>query len=122
MNWESQRRRLSRLLLLELLLLGGLIWGCRQSRYSEMFQKQIAPLALDCLHPTGEFQYAGDIELTDSGFKGPIYWKGGFLGNNYVTNVEIRIDDRFVTVYLLDDTSVLPALDRNCQFPIRDRK
>lgn len=94
--------------------------ACRRVEYNALFREHIAPAALECFHPSGEFQEAGAVEVTGSGsFKGSIFWSGGFLGNNYVTNVEVRMSEHLVTVYLLEDTAIVPALNRNCQLPFR---
>lgn len=93
--------------------------ACQSSQIDELFQKRIGREALHCLHPTGQFQSAGALEKTGKDiFQGAIYWKGGFLGNNYVTNVKVQVDEHFVRIYLVEDTAILPAINRNCQLPI----
>jgi hypothetical protein len=103
-----------------LIVLGASWLACRQAQFEDLFKEQIARPALECLHPMGELQTVGKVEVSDAHtFRGVMYWKGGFLGNNYVTKVEIRLDEQLATIYLLEDTAVFPALNRNCQFPIQ---
>ncbi|MEP7011798.1 MAG: hypothetical protein ABJC13_15860 [Acidobacteriota bacterium] len=109
------------LLLLPLLLplLAG--FACsRQEEFDKLFRDKLAKRALACFHPLGEIKTAGPIKIGGEGFRGTIYWKGGFSGNDYETRVEAKIGTEVATVHLIQDTSPIAATETTCLVPLDD--
>jgi hypothetical protein len=93
--------------------------SCAGQRFETLFTERLGKEALACLHPAGEFQSAGEVEVEGSdAFRGTIYWKGGATENNYFTKVRVKVADGQATVYVVEDTSILPALNQDCRFPV----
>ena len=93
--------------------------GCQAQSFKTLFDEEIAAAALSCLHPKGKLERTGPVEVVDSKtFRGTIYWKGGFSDNNYVTQVEVQVVEGLATVEVLNDTSILPALEDRCEIHV----
>lgn len=118
--WSQNLRWRSRIgswagLVLTLLTLAA----CQAQSFKTLFDEQIAAAALSCLHPKGKLERTGPVEVVDSKtFRGTLYWKGGFSDNNYVTQVEVRVVEGLATVEVLNDTSILPALEDRCEIHV----
>lgn len=93
--------------------------SCAGQRFEKLFTERLGKEALACLHPAGEYQSAGEVEIEGSdAFRGTIYWKGGATENNYYTKVRFKVAEGQATVYVVEDTSILPALNQDCRLPI----
>lgn len=105
-----------------LLLLALAASGCAQQRFSRLFDDAFASKALSCLHPNGLFTSAGEVhaESTDA-FTATIFWKGGMTENNYYTKLRVTVDSGVARVAVLEDTSVVPALDDACTIDLGGR-
>ena len=109
------RRRLLPFLAL-LAFAAALAAGCAQQRFAQLFDESFARKTLSCLHPHGEFASAGEVKAeSGDAFTGTIFWKGGTSQNNYYTKVRVTIDGKTARIAVLEDTSILPALNDDCR-------
>ena len=93
--------------------------GCAQQRFEGLFDETLARKALSCLHPNGEFQSAGEVHAESSeAFTGTIFWKGGVTENRYYTRVRFAIVGNTAELSVVEDTSILPALNDACKIDL----
>ena len=93
--------------------------GCAQQRFARIFDEGFARKALSCLHPHGEFGSAGEVKAeSGDAFSGTIFWKGGTSQNNYYTKVRVTIDANVAHIAVVEDTSILPALNEDCHIQL----
>jgi hypothetical protein len=99
-----------------LLFAGALLASACGPSVETQFQDRIAREALACLHPRGEFQSAGEVKSEGNGvYTGTIYWHGRALDNNYYTKVRMKIEDHLATFFVVEESSLMPAVHQNCQ-------
>jgi len=108
------------LLALPVLLVVG---GCCCSDLEAKWRTSIARQTLECLHPSGIFESTGAVscecESTGCELAATLFWRGRATDTNYLTKVRIRATDGVGLVYVIEDTSIVPAAP-NCRVPIPD--
>jgi hypothetical protein len=113
------KRQMPTAFVLTVVLAALALGGCAQQRYEQLFAEHFGRAALECLHPAGEFQSASEVAVeADDVFTGTIYWRGTALGNNYFTKVRVKVREGIGTVYVLEESSLLPAINQDCQIPL----
>lgn len=119
MKRPTPKRPVSTLLAVAAVALALAVTGCAQQRYEKLFAERLGREALECLHPAGEFESASEVAM-ESGdvFTGTIYWRGAALGNNYFTKVRVKVENGVGTVYVLEESSLIPAITRDCKIPL----
>ena len=96
--------------------------GCAQARFAALFDEAFARKALSCLHPSGQFTSAGEVHAAGSdAFTATIFWKGGATENNYYTKLRVTVDGAVARLAVVEDTSILPALNDACEIGIGGR-
>jgi hypothetical protein len=96
-----------------------LVAGCAQQRFQGIFNEAFARKALSCLHPSGKFQSAGEVHAEGSdAFTGTIFWNGGATQNSYYTRVRVQVDGTTAVLSVVEDTSILPALNDTCRIDL----
>jgi hypothetical protein len=111
--------RAARTLLLALAIIAV---GCAQQRFAGLFDEAFARKALSCLHPSGQFASAGEVHAEGAdAFTATIFWKGGATQNNYYTKLRVTVDGAVARLAVVEDTSILPALNDACEIGIGGR-
>jgi hypothetical protein len=106
-------------LALGLLLAAG---ACAGQRFARLFDETFAREALSCLHPSGQFVSAGEVHAESSAaFTATIFWKGGATANNYYTKLRVTVDGAVARLAVVEDTSILPALNDACTIELGGR-
>lgn len=96
--------------------------GCAQQRFATLFDEAFARKALSCLHPSGQFASAGEVHAEDSdAFTATIFWKGGATENNYYTKLRVTVDGDVARLAVVEDTSILPAMNDACEIGVGGR-
>jgi hypothetical protein len=110
---------LARLLVAGLLLAALVSAGCAAPDYERIFKESLAQEALNCMHPRGVFQSAGDFKDDGDGvYSGTIYWKGAALENEHSTRVRFKVEEGVAKIYLVEDSAILPAAHQTCEIPL----
>jgi hypothetical protein len=105
-----------------LLALAVVAAGCAQQRFAALFDEAFARKALSCLHPSGQFASAGEVHAEGSDvFTATIFWKGGATENDYYTKLRVTVDGAVARLAVVEDTSILPALNTACEIGIGGR-
>lgn len=115
-----ERPQILTLLALPALLALG---GCCCSDLEAKWRTSIARQTLECLHPTGIFESTGAVscecESTGCELAATLYWRGRATDSNYLTKVRVRAADGVGLVYVIEDTSIVPAAS-SCRVPVPD--
>ena len=101
------------------LLAAVAVAGCAQQRFAGIFDETFARKALSCLHPSGKYQSHGEVHVEGrDAFSGTIFWNGGATQNSYYTKVRVDIDAGTAKLTVIEDTSILPALNDACRIDL----
>jgi len=118
----STGRRRARAVLVAACVFAAAVAGCAQQRFASLFDEAFARKALSCLHPSGHFASAGEVHAEgDNAFTATIFWQGGATENNYYTKLRVTVDASAARLAVIEDTSILPALNDACVIDLGGR-
>lgn len=97
------------------------ISGCCRGKVESAWKASLAQQTLVCLHPTGIFDSTDHVVCRCGGgnceLSATIYWRGRATDANYLTSVRLRTAGGEGNVYVVEDTSIVPAMP-NCRIPV----